>query len=190
MSLCLTASFVLAETSVADRRRMFELAASRAADGAHQNTTSRTDLRQLQHDALAEYVERKKGLKREEGQQRSGSRPRSAYIPPENSNQTGERRDEVYMRVIWGGMKVQPNVLLFSPFLFSLSPVCHSDTGSLSSTSSLLSLQDSADRSFSAGERRVCSTLPPGIDLRSFESNVFYPGRVTTPRPPAHSLPR
>lgn len=94
MSLCLTASFVLAETSVADRRRMFELAASRAADGAHQITASRTDLRQIQHDALAEYVERKKGLKREEGQQRSGSRPRSAYILPENSYQTGGQRDD------------------------------------------------------------------------------------------------
>lgn len=94
MSLCLTTSFVLAETSVADRRRMFELAASRAADGAHQNATSRTDLRQLQHDALAEYVERKKGLRREEGQQRGGSRPRSAYMLPENSNQTGEQRDD------------------------------------------------------------------------------------------------
>lgn len=80
---------VLAETSVADRRRMFELAATHTADAA-----SRTDLRQLQHDALAEYMERKKGLKREEGPQRGGARPRSAYLPAESSSgQMGERRD-------------------------------------------------------------------------------------------------
>lgn len=72
---------------------MFELAASRATDGALQNVPSRTDLRQLQHDALAEYVERKRGWKRDEGAQKNGSRPRSAYLP-ENSNHTGGR--------IWG----------------------------------------------------------------------------------------
>ncbi|XP_076614705.1 protein Shroom3 isoform X1 [Chaetodon auriga] len=140
------------ETSVADRRKMFELAASRVTDGALQNATSRPDLRQLQHDALAEYVERKRGVKRDEGGQRSGSRPRSAYLP-ENSNHTVS--------------------------------YCHSDTISLSSTSSLLSLQDSGpDRSLSSGERHLCSTLPAGADLRSLQSNLFYPGRVTTPRPP------
>lgn len=79
---------VPAETSVADRRRMFELAATRTADAA-----SRTDLRQLQHDALAEYMERKRGVKREEGQQRGGARPRSAYLLPESSGGSmGERR--------------------------------------------------------------------------------------------------
>ncbi|XP_040014157.1 protein Shroom3 isoform X4 [Xiphias gladius] len=143
------------ETSVADRRRMFELAASRVGGGAPQNATSRPDLRQLQHDALAEYVERKRGVKRDEGGQRSGPRPRSAYIQPDNSNHTVSS--------------------------------CYSETLSLSSASSLLSLQDSGpDRSFS-GERRLCSTLPPGADLRNFQSNLFYPGRVTTPRPPAHT---
>lgn len=54
-----------------------------------QNAASRTDLRQLQHDALVEYVDRKRGVRRDEGAQRSGSRPRSAYLPPENSNHTG-----------------------------------------------------------------------------------------------------
>ncbi|XP_070706371.1 protein Shroom3 [Pempheris klunzingeri] len=146
------------ETSVADRRKMFELAASRVGDGALQNAKSRPDLRQLQHNALAEYVERKRGVKRDKGGQNSVPRPRSAYLQPENRSHTVSS--------------------------------CHSDTLSLSSTSSLLSLQDSsADRSSSSGERRLCSTLPPGADLRSFESNLFYPGRVTMPRPPAHPLP-
>ncbi|XP_068562073.1 protein Shroom3 isoform X2 [Cebidichthys violaceus] len=140
------------ETSVADRRKMFELVASRFGGGALQNATSRPDLRQLQHDALAEYVERKRSVKRVKGGQRSGLRPRSAYLQPEDSNCT--------------------------------------DTLSLSSSSSLLSLQDSsADRIFSSGERHLCSTLPPGADQRSLQSNLFYPGRVTIPRAPAHQPP-
>ncbi|XP_032396199.1 protein Shroom3 isoform X2 [Etheostoma spectabile] len=140
------------ETSVADRRKMFELVASRV--GALQNATSRPDLRQLQHNALADYVERKRSVKRDKGGQRSGLRPRSVYLQHENSNYTDSS--------------------------------CHSDTLSLSSTSSLLSLQDSGtDRSFSFGERRLCSTLPPEADLRSLQSNLFYPGRVTIPRAPA-----
>ncbi|XP_028273335.1 protein Shroom3 isoform X2 [Parambassis ranga] len=144
------------ETSVADRRKMFELVAS-AGGGASQNATSRSDLRQVQQDALAEYVERKRSVKRAEAGQRGGSRPRSAYVQPEN-NQTAS--------------------------------YCYSDTLSLSSTSSLLSLQDSGpDRNLSSGENRLCSTLPPGADLRSLQSNMFYPGRVTTPRPPAHPPP-
>ncbi|XP_028457438.1 protein Shroom3 isoform X1 [Perca flavescens] len=142
------------ETSVADRRKMFELVASRVRGGSLHNTTSRPDLRQLQHNALADYVERKRSVKREKGGQRSGLRPHSAYLQPENSNYTVSS--------------------------------CHSDTLSLSSTSSLLSLQDSGtDRSFSFGERRLCSTLPPEADLRSLQSNLFYPGRVTIPRAPA-----
>ncbi|XP_042339485.1 protein Shroom3-like, partial [Plectropomus leopardus] len=141
------------ETSVADRRKMFELVASRVGGGSLQNATSRPELRQLQHDALAEYVERKRGVQREKGGQRGGARPRSAYIQPENSSYTASS--------------------------------CHSDTLSLSSTSSLLSLQDSgAERSFSSAERRLCSTLPPGADAWSHQSNLFYPGRVTTPRAP------
>ncbi|XP_038590045.1 protein Shroom3 isoform X2 [Micropterus salmoides] len=140
------------ETSVADRRKMFELAASRVGSRASQTATSRPNLRQLQHSALAEYIERKRGMKRDEGEQRSGLRSRSVYLQPENSS--------------------------------------HTDTLSLSSTSSLLSLQDSGtDPSFSSEERRLCSTLPPGADLRSLESNLFYPGRVTTPRPPVHPPP-
>lgn len=85
----LLASF-LSETSVADRRRMFELAASRVGGGAPQNATSRPDLRQLQHDALAEYVERKRSVKRDDGGHRSAQRPQSAYLQPDNSNRTGE----------------------------------------------------------------------------------------------------
>lgn len=64
---------------------MFERAASRVGDGA----PSRPDLRQVQQDALAEYMERKRNVKRDEGGQRSGSRPQSAYIQPENSSYAG-----------------------------------------------------------------------------------------------------
>ncbi|XP_030598856.1 protein Shroom3 [Archocentrus centrarchus] len=141
------------EASVADRRKMFELAASRVGGGPSQNPTPRPDLRQVQQEALAEYVERKRGVRRDEGGQRSMSRPRSAYFQPENSNHAVSS--------------------------------CYSDTLSLSSTSSLLSLQDSGPAS-PPGENRLSSTLPPGADLRSHQSNFFYPGRVTTPRPPAH----
>lgn len=70
---------------MADRRKMFELAASGATNGPLQGSQSRPDLRQAQHDALAQYVVRKKGLKRGEGPRRSGPRPRSAYLPPESS---------------------------------------------------------------------------------------------------------
>nr|XP_020456791.1 protein Shroom3-like isoform X2 [Monopterus albus] len=137
------------ETSVADRRKMFEPPASRIGGGGPQSTTSRPDLRQLQHDALAEYVERKRSGKRDDREQ-SKPRPRSVYLQPDNSN--------------------------------------HTDT--LSFSSSLLSLQDSGtDRSFSSEERRLCSTLPPGADLQSHQSNLFYQGRATTPRPPSHPPP-
>ncbi|KAG7499162.1 Shroom3-like isoform X1 [Solea senegalensis] len=129
------------ETSVADRRKMFELAASRVGVGAHQNTTSRPELRQLQHDALAEYVERKRGAKREDGGQRSGLRP-------------------------------------------CRGSCSYSDTFSLSSASSLLSLQEPGPERTSPVEKRSSSTLPPGTDLRDYQSNLYYPGRVTTPRPP------
>ncbi|XP_026153784.1 protein Shroom3 isoform X2 [Mastacembelus armatus] len=146
------------ETSVVEKKKMFELVASRVRSGAPQNTTSRPDLRRLQHNALAEYVERKRSIKREDGEQRSELRPHSAYLQPDNSNHTVSS--------------------------------CYSDTLSLSSASSLLSLQDSvADQNSSSGERRICTPLPPGADLRSFQSNLFYPGRVTTPRPPALSPP-
>lgn len=79
---------------MADRRKMFELVASRVGGGALQHATSRPDLRQLQHDALADYVERKRGVKRDEGGQRSGRRPCSAYLQSENSNHTGGWREE------------------------------------------------------------------------------------------------
>lgn len=129
------------ETSVADRRKMFELAAGRGG-GALQGAVSRSDLRQARRDALVEYVERKRGVRREEGGRSRGARPCSAYFQPEQGY--------------------------------------HTDTYSLSSTSSLLSLQDTgSDQSF--------PNL--GSDLRSLQSNLFYPGRVTTPRPPAQPIP-
>nr|XP_049593110.1 protein Shroom3 isoform X4 [Syngnathus scovelli] len=132
------------ETSVADRRKMFEL-------GFANNTISRPDLRQLQQDAVAQYVQRKRSAKKDEGRERSGPRPFSAYLQSDNTY--------------------------------------HSDTISLSSTSSLLSLQDSGlDRCLSSSERRHFSS--PGADLRSLQSNLYYPGRVTTPRAPSYSSPR
>ncbi|KAM9794641.1 protein Shroom3 isoform 3-T3 [Syngnathus typhle] len=129
------------ETSVADRRKMFEL-------GFANNTISRPDLRQLQQDAVAQYVQRKRSAKKDEGRDRSGPRPFSAYLQSDNTY--------------------------------------HSDTISLSSTSSLLSLQDSGlDRCLSSSQRRHFSS--PGADLRSLQSNLYYPGRVTTPRAPSYS---
>lgn len=74
------------ETSVADRRKMFELAASHVGTGA----VSRSDLRQVRQDALMEYVERKRGVRREEGGHRSGPRPRSAFFQPEQGFHTGQ----------------------------------------------------------------------------------------------------
>ncbi|XP_026873531.2 protein Shroom3 isoform X1 [Electrophorus electricus] len=74
--------FLLPETSVADRRRMFELAASRSADP--KPATSRTDLKQMQQDALAEYVERKTG-RRIDGRPH---RPLSAYMQSASSMDT------------------------------------------------------------------------------------------------------
>uniref|UniRef100_A0A3P8UKL1 Protein Shroom3-like n=2 Tax=Cynoglossus semilaevis TaxID=244447 RepID=A0A3P8UKL1_CYNSE len=132
------------ETSVADRRKMFELAASRVGGGAPQFATSKPELRQLQQDALAEYVERKRGGSREEGGQRTGPRPRSAY--PGFSSHPGSSS--------------------------------YSDTLSLSSASSMISLHDS-EQTVSSERRTSCT------DLRNHQSNLFYPGRVTTPRPPA-----
>ncbi|XP_038143069.1 protein Shroom3 isoform X1 [Cyprinodon tularosa] len=136
------------ETSVADRRKMFELAASHVGTGA----VSRSDLRQVRQDALMEYVKRKRGVRREEGGHRSGPRPRSAFFQPEQG--------------------------------------FHTDAYSLSSSSSLLSVQDiGQDQGILSEENSLCSTLTLGSDLRSLQSNLFYPGRVTTPRPPAQPIP-
>lgn len=57
--------------------------------GVSANALSRPDLRQLQHNALAEYMERKRGGKRDEEGLRSGARPHSAYLQPGNSFYTG-----------------------------------------------------------------------------------------------------
>ncbi|MCI4386812.1 hypothetical protein PGIGA_G00066900 [Pangasianodon gigas] len=66
--------FQLPETSVADRRRMFELVATRSA--GTKLATSRPELKQMQQDALADYVERKTG-RRMDGRPH---RPHSAYM--------------------------------------------------------------------------------------------------------------
>lgn len=79
----------LPETSVADRRKMFEPAAGSVGSGASQNAISRSDLRQVQQEALAKYMERRRGVRKDEGAQRSISRPRSAYFQPENVNHAG-----------------------------------------------------------------------------------------------------
>ncbi|XP_038826896.1 protein Shroom3-like [Salvelinus namaycush] len=140
------------ETSVADRRRMFEVATSRSLSSSSQDpqtlqgsqaglAVSRPELWQLQQDALADYMERKRGWRtdrdRSEGR-RHRHRPHSAYLQP------------------------------------------FTDTHSVSSTSttSLASLQElfGPDSSLS-GEERLCSTLPPGLQLQG----SVYPGRVTAP---------
>ncbi|XP_076020035.1 protein Shroom3 isoform X2 [Genypterus blacodes] len=140
------------ETSVADRRRMFELAAGRLGGGASRNAVSRPDLRQLQHDALAEYVERKRGRKKEEEGQGRAERPRSSYIQPDNNN--------------------------------------HTDTLSLSSASSMLSLDDSGqNRSFFPGERHLSSTLPLGCNPQILQSGLLYPKRAMAQRPLASHPP-
>ncbi|XP_051907025.1 protein Shroom3-like [Hippocampus zosterae] len=127
------------ETSVADRRKMFEL-------GFANNAVSRPDLRQLQQDAVAQYVLRKRNAKKDDGRERAGPRPLSAYLQSENASQ--------------------------------------SDTFSLSSTSSLLSLQDSGlDRSLSSSDRRHLSS--PGADLRGLASNLYHPARASAPRAPS-----
>lgn len=65
------------ESSVADRRRMFE-------------AVTRPDLRQLQHNALTEYVERKRGGGRDEDRRRTGPRPHSVYLQPADLHPPGE----------------------------------------------------------------------------------------------------
>ncbi|KAG5834640.1 hypothetical protein ANANG_G00263580 [Anguilla anguilla] len=145
----------LPETSVANRRRLFELAAHRSAGPgpnpgpgprpgpgpALASSSSRSDLKQLQQDALAEYMERKTGRRMARSQ-----RPQSAYLQP----------------------------LSYS-----------SDSQSLSSTSSLVSLQEPElqEASCSSGHHkgsRVSSTLPPGVQ------GFLYPSGNPA-RPPSSS---
>ncbi|KAJ8338939.1 hypothetical protein SKAU_G00357250 [Synaphobranchus kaupii] len=137
----------LHENSVADRRKLFELAAHRGTGPGPNpsprlglaSSSSRSDLKQLQQDALAEYVERKTGRRMARCQ-----RPQSAYLQP---------------------------------------PSYSSDSQSLSSTSSLVSLQEPEllEASFSTSSHhrggRVSSTLPPGLQ------GYFYPSgnRVQPP---------
>ncbi|KPP74687.1 protein Shroom3-like, partial [Scleropages formosus] len=71
--------FFFPETSVADRRKLFEMAATKSTGPSL--SISRPELKQLQQDALAEYMERKTG-RRAAGR----SRPASAYMQPSSSD--------------------------------------------------------------------------------------------------------
>uniref|UniRef100_A0A672PPD4 Shroom family member 3 n=1 Tax=Sinocyclocheilus grahami TaxID=75366 RepID=A0A672PPD4_SINGR len=77
--------FLASETSVADRRRMFEQVANRNADPRF--FSSRPDLKQMQQDALVEYIERKTG-RRVEGRP---NRPHSAYLQSASSSSADSR---------------------------------------------------------------------------------------------------
>ncbi|XP_051536232.1 protein Shroom3-like isoform X2 [Myxocyprinus asiaticus] len=77
--------FLSSETSVADRRRMFEQVANRNADP--RLVSSRSDLKQMQQDALVEYMERKTG-RRIDGHP---NRPHSAYLQSASSSSIDSR---------------------------------------------------------------------------------------------------
>ncbi|XP_051733789.1 protein Shroom3 isoform X2 [Ctenopharyngodon idella] len=72
--------FLASETSVADRRRMFEQVANRNTEPRF--FSSRPDLKQMQQDALVEYMERKTG-RRVDGRP---NRPHSAYLQSASSS--------------------------------------------------------------------------------------------------------
>ncbi|KAG9354105.1 hypothetical protein JZ751_012229 [Albula glossodonta] len=118
----------LPEGSVADRRKLFEQAAHRSTgpgtNPRHGPAPSRPELKQLQQNALAEYMERKTGRRMARCQ-----RPKSAYL---------------------------------QPCTYS------SDSPSISSTSSLASLQEPEFQGVSCTsshyrDGRLSSTLPPGL---------------------------
>lgn len=79
----------LPETSVADRRKMFELAVSHEGGRETQSTISRPGLRQIKQDALTEYAERKREVKKEKDEQRSESRLPRANQQHVHSTHTG-----------------------------------------------------------------------------------------------------
>ncbi|KAM4708134.1 protein Shroom3 [Discoglossus pictus] len=124
------------EQTVADRRRMFE------RDGKACSTVnlSKPELKQLQQNALADYIERK-----------TGRRP--------SSQETGFLKERSQSTYFSGSMM---------------------DNQSLSSTSSMNSLQDHnllyQRRDPKSNTGRVSSTLPPGLtgffDLSSFEQST------------------
>ncbi|XP_028829593.1 protein Shroom3 isoform X2 [Denticeps clupeoides] len=109
---------LMPETSVADRRRMFEMVAIRNA--CPKPSSSRPELKQMQQDALADYMERKTGL-RIDGRMH---RPHSAYLQLASSSST--------------------------------------DSHSLSSTSSVTSLQETVPDNSSMMNRQS-STLPSNL---------------------------
>ncbi|KAL4617313.1 protein Shroom3 isoform X1 [Arapaima gigas] len=71
--------FFFPETSVADKRKLFEMAANKSRGLSL--SSSRPELKQLQQDALADYMERKTG-RRAAGY----IRPTSAYLQPSSSD--------------------------------------------------------------------------------------------------------
>ncbi|XP_051962026.1 protein Shroom3-like isoform X2 [Xyrauchen texanus] len=77
--------FLSSETSVADRRRMFEQVANLNANP--RLVSSRSDLKQMQQEALVEYMERKTG-RRIDGHP---NRPHSAYLQSASSSSTDSR---------------------------------------------------------------------------------------------------
>ncbi|XP_052443882.1 protein Shroom3 isoform X2 [Carassius gibelio] len=77
--------FLASETSVANRRRMFEQVANRNPDP--RIFSSRPDLKQVQQDALVEYMERKTG-RRVDGR---SNRPHSAYLHSASSSSADSR---------------------------------------------------------------------------------------------------
>ncbi|KAJ8286658.1 hypothetical protein GJAV_G00041680 [Gymnothorax javanicus] len=139
----------LPEASVADRRKLFEMAAHRSAGPgpatiprpgltpgltSSSSSSSRSDLKQLQQDALADYMERKTGRRMARSQ-----RPQSSYL----------------------------QVSFYS-----------SDSQSLSSTSSLVSLQEPElqEASCRGGHQQgtqASSTLPPSVHGHLYPGGSF-----------------
>ncbi|XP_042604189.1 protein Shroom3-like [Cyprinus carpio] len=77
--------FLASETSVANRRRIFEQVAIRKTDPRF--FSSKPDLKQVQQDALVEYMERKTG-RRVDGRP---NRPHSAYLQSASSSSADSR---------------------------------------------------------------------------------------------------
>ncbi|MEQ2205641.1 hypothetical protein XENOCAPTIV_006928 [Xenoophorus captivus] len=131
-----------------------------------------------------------------------------SYSEPENMNEVGVSDPEttaLFRRR--GGIKTSVKLLLhwcvFHCLIYSGLPetsVAHrrkmfelasSHVGAPQSAMSRSDMRQDTDpdQSILSGESSLCSTLTPGPDLRSLQSNLFYPGRVTTPRPPAQPIP-
>ncbi|XP_063066757.1 protein Shroom3 isoform X2 [Engraulis encrasicolus] len=89
--------FLIPESSVADRRKMFEMAANRNAKQQQQQQqlqllSVRPELKQMQQDALAEYMKRKTGQHRPAPEGGRPSRPQSAYLHHQTSSSSTDSR--------------------------------------------------------------------------------------------------